>query len=169
MLCVLVCLAAGGSYAQFPAGADDTPQASPGDSSYEPKNGETVADVKVVGNRRRKEGEIFRQLQTRSGTPFSYEVVGDDVRRLVRNLQFVDVKTIFTPSPEGVVVTYRVVERPTLEAQLRARAEERRIEPELRRDEPADEQLARPGQVAVDQRHRIVHEERLLDDLLEDD
>lgn len=117
LLAILTVAVGSGSHAQLPGAGDDVPQASPGDPArYEPKDGETVADVKVVGNRRKKEGEIFRQLQTRSGTPFNYEVIGDDVRRLVRNLQFVDVKTLFEPSPEGVIVTYRVVERPTLEA-----------------------------------------------------
>lgn len=111
LLTLVACLAL---VAHARLGAQDRPQDSIG--TYTPTAGTAVVDVKIVGNRQVSEGKIFRQLQTRAGVNYNPDVVGEDVRRLVSNLHFVDVKTQFEEAPGGVVVTYKVVERPVLES-----------------------------------------------------
>jgi len=93
---------------------DAPPQESIG--NYTPTAGTTVVDVKIVGNRKISEGKIFRQIQTRQGVSYNPDVVAEDVRRMVSNLHFIDVKASFAEAPGGVIVTYKVVERPTLDA-----------------------------------------------------
>jgi outer membrane protein insertion porin family len=115
-LAIVACLALG-AHARLEA-QDDRPQDSIGTSAAAsaPAAGTPVVDVKIVGNRQVSEGKIFRQLQTRAGVNYNPDVVGEDVRRLVSNLHFIDVKTQFVEVPGGVIVTYKVVERPVLES-----------------------------------------------------
>lgn len=76
---------------------------------------EQVVDVQIMGNRGVAREKILRQIHTRPGRPFDLELIEQDVRRLGRTGQFVDVKTFTQRVPGGRVVVFQVVERPILE------------------------------------------------------
>jgi outer membrane protein insertion porin family len=75
---------------------------------------EIVVDVRVDGNQAVPLHRIAPHIQTRAGRAFSPDIVEEDVRRLTRSRMFVNVNTTYQRVPEGVVVVFQVVERPTL-------------------------------------------------------
>lgn len=75
----------------------------------------TVVDVRVVGNRATSLSKIHGVLATRAGRPFDQGALENDVRKLVAKGWFLDVKTLHEEVPTGIIVTFQVVERPTLE------------------------------------------------------
>lgn len=79
-----------------------------------PGEGEPVVDVRVVGNEAIPLHKIAPHIRTRAGRAFSADLVEDDVRRITKTRQFVNVTTTYQRAPEGVIVIFQVVERPTL-------------------------------------------------------
>lgn len=79
-----------------------------------PAPAELVAEVRVLGNRSVPMREISPHVKVRAGRLFDMRLVEDDVRRLNHTRRFVSVDAQVEHSPQGVVVVYRVVERPTL-------------------------------------------------------
>jgi outer membrane protein insertion porin family len=73
-----------------------------------------VAGVRVSGNETTKASYIHSQLKTRVDREFDPKVVQADVRRLASTGKFKDVRTYTQNSPEGVLVTFEVFERPTV-------------------------------------------------------
>ncbi|MGC3967043.1 MAG: POTRA domain-containing protein [Pirellulales bacterium] len=73
-----------------------------------------VVDVRVDGNKAVPLHRIAPHIQTRAGRAYSTDVVEEDVRRLTKSRMFVNVNTTYQRVPEGVVVVFQVVERPTL-------------------------------------------------------
>jgi outer membrane protein insertion porin family len=80
----------------------------------DPNNLEQVIDVRVVGSRAVPLQRIVPEIKTRAGRPYNPQSVEDDVRRLTKSRNFVSVDTSIERKPEGVVIIYRLVERPTL-------------------------------------------------------
>lgn len=74
-----------------------------------------VADVRIVGNETTKEQTIISQTRTRRDREFDPEILQADVRRLASTGRFHDVKTYTQNSPQGVLVTFEVFERPTIQ------------------------------------------------------
>ncbi len=73
-----------------------------------------VADVIISGNQNITNARIFQQLQTRKDRFYDYETVLSDIRRLNDMGAFEDVKYTLTETPEGMVVEFRVRERPII-------------------------------------------------------
>ncbi|MCL6502239.1 MAG: BamA/TamA family outer membrane protein [Pirellulales bacterium] len=73
-----------------------------------------VAEVRVLGNQHVPLREISPNIKVRAGRVFDMRLVEDDVRRLNQMRRFVSVDAQLEHTPRGVVVLYRVVERPTL-------------------------------------------------------
>ena len=73
-----------------------------------------VAGVRVVGNETTKMSLIQSQLKTRRDREFDPNVVQADVRRLASTGRFRDVRTYTQETPQGLVVTFEVFERPTI-------------------------------------------------------
>lgn len=79
------------------------------------EKGDTVVlDVKVIGNRTVGIHRIQQQLQTRKSRFYDYETVLGDVRRLNDMGSFDHVTFKVDERRDGVVVTYKVHERPTI-------------------------------------------------------
>ncbi len=79
------------------------------------ENGETVvADVQIVGNQNITSARIFQQLQTRKDRFYDYETVLADIRRLNDMGAFDHVTYRLTETPEGMIVEFRVSERPII-------------------------------------------------------
>lgn len=100
-------------------GAAQAPRArsrptSSGEIYYTPKDAENVVDVRVEGNQTVASQAIFSQVKTRAGRPFDPRLVQSDVRRLMSKSWFLDVQPRYQKVADGVIVVFRVAERPTL-------------------------------------------------------
>ncbi len=92
------------------------PSGLPGASQLTPSETELVADVRVEGNKSVRLDRITPFIQTRPGRNFSLHTVQEDVRRLMKSRQFVDVRVEYPRGPDGnLVVLFQVVERPTIQ------------------------------------------------------
>lgn len=77
--------------------------------------GEQVVDVRVVGHRNVSLQKIVPQIKTRANRPYNAEQVEEDVRRLTKTRLFVSVDTTYQHVPAGgIILIFRVVERPSL-------------------------------------------------------
>jgi len=74
----------------------------------------SVAEIRIVGTKKVPPQRVRALLITREGRLFDSTIVEDDVRRLAKSKLFADVKTFRTDTPQGVIVTFQVVERPTI-------------------------------------------------------
>lgn len=92
-----------------PAGRDVPPEELPSGEAVE-----NVVDVRVTGNVGIPLHKIAPHIQTRAGRPFNPDLIEQDVRRLTTTRQFVSVNPTYQRVPEGVVVVFQVLERPTL-------------------------------------------------------
>lgn len=75
---------------------------------------ELVSEIMILGNDTIPVTKVSEQLSTRVGRPFDRAIVKRDVRRLANLGWFIDVKPLYESSPEGQIVIFQVVERPTI-------------------------------------------------------
>ncbi|MCA9074839.1 MAG: BamA/TamA family outer membrane protein [Planctomycetaceae bacterium] len=73
---------------------------------------QSIVDIQVEGNGTIPTYHILRQLTIRKGRPASPTQVTDDVRRLYDTRLFSSVRPIFNETEEGLVLVFRVVEKP---------------------------------------------------------
>ena len=71
-------------------------------------------ELRIVGNKTIPTSQIVNQIQTRRGRPFDPKIVQRDIRKLASLSWFVDVKPLYEKTPEGRIVIFQVVERPTI-------------------------------------------------------
>ncbi len=83
-------------------------------SLFEQDRGQRIVDVRIVGNQTVSEDTIVAQLRTRQDRQFDPEIVRADKHRLTSTKLFQDVRIYTQSVPEGVVVTFEVFERPTI-------------------------------------------------------
>ncbi len=76
--------------------------------------GRMVFDVRVAGNQDVPLAKIIPHIQTRPNRPYDPARVQEDIRRLNRTRWFITVESETRLLPQGVVVIYKVVERPRL-------------------------------------------------------
>jgi len=76
--------------------------------------GVNVAGVKIVGHEAASENKIRSYMKTIAGRPFDPDVLEQDVRSLVSSGLFRDVRTSQQMTPQGVLITIQVFERPTI-------------------------------------------------------
>lgn len=77
-----------------------------------PDTGERVKSVRIEGNVRVEEDAIRVYLQTRDGRPFDQNAVDADVKAIYGTGFFDQVNADVSRGRDGVVVTFRVTERP---------------------------------------------------------
>ena len=75
---------------------------------------ELVSEILILGNDTISATKVSEQLSTRVGRPFDRAMVKRDVRRLANLGWFIDVKPLYESTPQGRVVIFQVVERPTI-------------------------------------------------------
>lgn len=73
-----------------------------------------VTDVRIEGVRRQPEQTILNLLKTRPGRPYNPAEIQDDIRKLMQTNWFADVRPAEARTPDGVIIIFRVVERPTI-------------------------------------------------------
>jgi outer membrane protein insertion porin family len=76
--------------------------------------GKDVAEIKVEGNRRAEAAAVKSVTRTRPGTKLSLETVTDDIRRIYSLRYFEDIVVDAVDGPDGVIVTFRVTEKPSI-------------------------------------------------------
>jgi outer membrane protein insertion porin family len=104
--------------ASFSSSADQwpgvgSPPTSPPPSQLAPTE-ELVAEVRIIGNDTTSTSQVISNITTRAGRPFDETVVQRDVRNLANLGSFVDVKSLYERTPQGRIVIFQVVERPTI-------------------------------------------------------
>lgn len=104
--------------ASFSSIADQLPgvgatSSSPPPSQLAPTE-ELVAEVRIIGNETTSTTQVITNITTRAGRPFDETVVQRDVRTLANLGWFVDVKSLYERTPQGRIVIFQVVERPTI-------------------------------------------------------
>jgi outer membrane protein insertion porin family len=73
-----------------------------------------VTEVRIVGNDTVAANKVAAQLTTRAGRPFDRAVVMRDIRKLEGLGWFLQVKPLYEATPQGRIVIFQVVERPTI-------------------------------------------------------
>ncbi|MCA9230233.1 MAG: BamA/TamA family outer membrane protein [Planctomycetales bacterium] len=73
-----------------------------------------VIEIRIVGNDTIPTSKVSGHLSTRVGRPFDTSIVQRDVRQLANLGWFVDVKPLYESTPQGQIVIFQVVERPTI-------------------------------------------------------
>ncbi len=94
-------------------GRDDKPEAIAAGPSISATE-DPVTDIRVEGNRAVPSSRVLAQLQTRIGRPYDPQLVQRDVKKLFALPWFVNVETYTDRTPTGLVVIFRVTERPTI-------------------------------------------------------
>ncbi|WLD12801.1 BamA/OMP85 family outer membrane protein [Planctellipticum variicoloris] len=79
-------------------------------SANEPEG--LLAEVKIEGNSTISSEDIARQIRLRPGRPASQKLIQDDVDALVRLRWFARVEPILKQTDDGLVLTFKVLERP---------------------------------------------------------
>lgn len=110
MFAAIVLMACGDGLLTF---AQDTPApVSPVEPQVNPAN--LVKEIRILGNETVTASQVAGHLTTRVGRPFDQSVVQRDVRRLANLGWFIDVKPLYEATPQGQIVIFQVVERPTI-------------------------------------------------------
>jgi outer membrane protein insertion porin family len=73
-----------------------------------------VKEIRVLGNETITASQVAGHLTTRVGRPFDKAIVQRDVRRLANLGWFIDVKPLYEATPQGQIIIFQVVERPTI-------------------------------------------------------
>jgi len=104
------------SPAQPPSGmAEQLPNASPlpGDTPPRTPRG-PILDVRIIGNKTIGTAEIRRHIKSLKDRPYDAQLVQEDLRRLFATRKFQNVRVHRKVVPQGVYLTYEVLERPTV-------------------------------------------------------
>ena len=115
-LCLLViyCIAEP-SFGQQPplAGNNVIPEPLPPPSTAV-ESGPPVVEVRIIGNETVSEDKVLSHLRTRVDRVYDPELLQGDKRRLASSGLFSDVRIFTQQTPQGIVVTFEVIERPTI-------------------------------------------------------
>jgi outer membrane protein insertion porin family len=75
---------------------------------------ELVKEIRILGNETITAAQVAGHLTTRVGRPFDQSIVQRDVRQLANLGWFIHVKPLYETTPQGRIVIFQVVERPTI-------------------------------------------------------
>ena len=73
-----------------------------------------VADVRVAGNKHMTVNAVLANVKTRAGHAYDDAIVRADQQRLLATGRFQSVLARGKPTDAGMIVTFEVVERPTI-------------------------------------------------------
>lgn len=88
----------------------NVPTSGPSNSATD----DLITDIRVEGARTVPLSKVLSQLQSRIGRPYDPQLVQRDVKKLLALPWFVNVETYTDRSDQGLVVIFKVVERPTI-------------------------------------------------------
>jgi outer membrane protein insertion porin family len=79
---------------------------------------ESVLDVRIVGNNTVSTEKILSTITTKPGRPYFEDTVKSDIAQLYSRRWFYDIRTDIDRKPEGVIVIFKVSERPVIQEVL---------------------------------------------------
>lgn len=74
-----------------------------------------IKEIVIVGNKRVKKDLIIHEIKSKPGSPFSRKTLSEDIKALFALGYFLDVQADVRETPEGVIITFAVIEKPTVE------------------------------------------------------
>ncbi|MFW5840307.1 MAG: POTRA domain-containing protein, partial [Planctomycetota bacterium] len=75
-----------------------------------------VIEVRIEGNEIRSDESILATIKTRAGQEFNEQIIQGDERRLLQTRRYSSVQATKIQTDRGVIVTFRVQERPVTES-----------------------------------------------------
>jgi outer membrane protein insertion porin family len=99
---------------QIPSTAISGQLPSAADSDQAPSTDQPIVDIQIEGNSTIPASAIKKYVKTLTGRPVSEDQVRDDLRSLYSTRWFFSVEPRYRQTDEGVVLVFRVVERPML-------------------------------------------------------
>jgi outer membrane protein assembly complex protein YaeT len=93
--------------------------------AQEERSGEQVLDVRIIGNSTVATDRILSAITTKPGRPYFEDTVKNDIAQLYAKRWFYDIKTDIDRKPEGVIVIFKVSERPVIQEVIFQGAETR--------------------------------------------
>ena len=75
-----------------------------------------VIEVRVEGNKVLSESAVLADAKIRTGQPYDDAVVREDEQRMLKTRRYNNVVATKTQTDQGVIVTFKVEERPVIEA-----------------------------------------------------
>jgi outer membrane protein insertion porin family len=99
---------------EFQPNADSSVPTHSTTKSDDVPRAQIVKRVRIEGNYSTEVSKMPK-LGTCEGQPFDSHIVQEDARTLASSRKFLDVRSKLEPTPEGMIVIFRVVERPTIE------------------------------------------------------
>jgi len=91
------------------------PPAAMQNQSIAPYVGQTVTKISVTGNQKIPTDDIIYAVKTKPGMKLSEESVMNDLQSIYELGWFYDLAPVFTQVPEGVQLTYHVMENPVFQ------------------------------------------------------
>jgi len=79
-------------------------------------NANAVVEVRVVGNQALTAADVLADVKTRPGQPYDEDRLREDQQALMRTGRYANVVAAKTQTDQGVIVTFRVTERPLVAA-----------------------------------------------------
>jgi len=131
----------------------------PGPVWSQPAEANTVLEVRVEGNKVLSDSAVLVHVKVRPGQPYNEQVVRDDEQRLLKTGRFTNVAALKTQTDKGVIVTFRVVERPVIQ-QVRFQGNKAFPDKELSKSigfgpgDPVDLYRIVSGRRAIESRYR---------------
>jgi len=74
----------------------------------------SIAEVQILGHDKIGSSAILSQIETKVGDPLSHEVLRNDIKRIYEMGYFTDVQVDVKETEEGPLVTFVVVEKPSI-------------------------------------------------------
>lgn len=105
----------GAAKATVDAGAQENVPTGPRDERLVPYIGKKITKQAISGNNAVPEAAILSVLQTKPGEEFTEDGLGEDLSAIYSMGWFYDLRPEFNVVPEGVQVTYHVMENPVYE------------------------------------------------------
>ena len=90
-------------------------QDAPTAGATAPATAPIVLDIKVVGNNTVDTGQILSVIAIKPGRPYYEDEVKHDIQALWERRWFYDVTASIERKPEGVILTFKVAERPIIQ------------------------------------------------------
>lgn len=119
---------------------------------------DTVIDIRVEGNERMSDDAVLSYVRSRLGQEYDEQVAREDQMRLLRTGRFDNVQVVEARTERGVVLTFAVSERPTVQG-VQFRGNKELTDTDLRKlanlgpADPLDPARLETARAAIEQRY----------------
>ncbi len=75
---------------------------------------DAVSEIKIKGNSLVSDAKIVSEIKIKAGQPYNENTVNEDIKNLYQTGFFKEVSTETQEGPEGIILTFKVVEKPVI-------------------------------------------------------